>query len=211
MRRVDYLRASPPMFESRFLDRFSRVHHLVPVAIFLPAIVALLVVALGEGVTPPAAVALVVGGYLFWTLSEYWIHRVIFHFEPEQGIGARLHWIIHGVHHEHPQDPMRLVMPPAVSVPLSSLFVLGFVAVLGTGKGLAFGAGFLAGYLLYDMVHFYLHHHTSTTRLGRWLRELHMRHHFQDDTRGFGISAPYWDWVFRTPTDRRRRIQQAAE
>jgi dihydroceramide fatty acyl 2-hydroxylase len=30
------------------------------------------------------------------------------------------------------------------------------------------------------------------------LRERHMRHHFQDDTCGFGISAPYWDEVFRT-------------
>ncbi len=28
-----------------------------------------------------------------------------------------MHWIIHGVHHDHPNDPMRLVMPPAVSVP----------------------------------------------------------------------------------------------
>jgi sterol desaturase/sphingolipid hydroxylase (fatty acid hydroxylase superfamily) len=36
------------------------------------------------------------------------------------------------------------------------------------------------------------------------LRERHMRHHFQDDTRGFGISAPYWDEVFRTsPRDKR--------
>ena len=25
-----------------------------------------------------------------------------------------------------------------------------------------------------------------------------MRHHFQDDERGFGVSAPYWDRVFRT-------------
>ena len=25
-----------------------------------------------------------------------------------------------------------------------------------------------------------------------------MRHHFQDDERGFGISAPYWDRVFGT-------------
>ena len=25
-----------------------------------------------------------------------------------------------------------------------------------------------------------------------------MRHHFQDDDKGFGISAPYWDVVFRT-------------
>ena len=102
MRRADYLRASPPMFESRFLDRFSRVHHLVPVAIFVPAVVVLFLVALSEGVSPLGAVALALGGYLFWTLSEYWIHRVIFHFEPEQGSGARLHWIIHGVHHEHP-------------------------------------------------------------------------------------------------------------
>jgi hypothetical protein len=30
------------------------------------------------------------------------------------------------------------------------------------------------------------------------LRERHMRHHFQDDTRGSGISAPYWDEVFKT-------------
>ena len=25
-----------------------------------------------------------------------------------------------------------------------------------------------------------------------------MRHHFQDDERGFGVSAPYWDHVFGT-------------
>jgi sterol desaturase/sphingolipid hydroxylase (fatty acid hydroxylase superfamily) len=30
-----------------------------------------------------------------------------------------------------------------------------------------------------------------------------MRHHFQDDTRGFGISAPFWDYVFGTPLKRR--------
>jgi sterol desaturase/sphingolipid hydroxylase (fatty acid hydroxylase superfamily) len=37
------------------------------------------------------------------------------------------------------------------------------------------------------------------------LRERHMRHHFQDDTRGFGISAPYWDEVFGTsPRDKSR-------
>ena len=35
------------------------------------------------------------------------------------GLGARFHWIIHGVHHDHPNDPLRLVMPPAVSVPLA--------------------------------------------------------------------------------------------
>ncbi|CAM5299929.1 hypothetical protein SGLAM104S_05390 [Streptomyces glaucescens] len=37
----------------------------------------------------------------------------------------------------------------------------------------------------------------------RHLRSLHMRHHFRDDTKGFGISAPYWDELFGTSIARR--------
>ena len=209
-RRSEVLRASPRMFESEFLDRFSRVHHYVPVAIFLPAIVILFWLGLQESSVGRVAI-LGVAGYLFWSLSEYWIHRVIFHWEPEKGIGARIHWMIHGVHHDHPSDPLRLVMPPAASLPLAVLFLVGFALVLGTPDWYAFGAGFLGGYLAYDMVHYHLHHHRARTRFGRWLRELHMRHHFQDDTRGFGIAAPYWDWIFRTKVDRSARARPAPE
>jgi sterol desaturase/sphingolipid hydroxylase (fatty acid hydroxylase superfamily) len=194
------------MFESNLLDRLSRVHPAVPVVIFFPAITVLLVSAFGE-LTAASAIGWTVGGYFFWTLSEYWIHRGIFHFEPEGGFGARLHWIIHGVHHDHPNDPLRLVMPPSVSIPLGTVFMLGFLVVLGTPEAYAFGGGFFAGYLAYDMTHYYLHHARPTTRFGKWLRELHMRHHFKDDTKGYGISAPYWDVVFRTPV-RRNTTQQ---
>jgi dihydroceramide fatty acyl 2-hydroxylase len=197
MTRTEVLKASPPMFESRFLEACSRVHPSVPVILFLPAIVALLVVGLGRAGTLPA-LGFALAGYLFWTLTEYWMHRIVFHFEPEDGIGAKLHWIIHGVHHDHPNDRMRLVMPPSVSVPLALLFLLLFWAVLGAVWAPAFGAGFLAGYLIYDMTHYHVHHHTPRTRAGRRLRELHMRHHFQDDTRGFGVSAPWWDLFFGT-------------
>jgi sterol desaturase/sphingolipid hydroxylase (fatty acid hydroxylase superfamily) len=203
-RRTDVLKASPPMFDTPWLDKLSRVHPAVPVVIFVPAIGILAGLAF-DSLTVVTAIALILLGYGFWTLTEYWIHRAIFHFEPEEGFGARLHWIIHGVHHDHPNDPLRLVMPPSVSVPLSSLFCLGFWALLGSPDWYAFGAGFLAGYLLYDMTHYYLHHHKPRTRAGRWLRELHMRHHFQDDTRGFGISAPYWDKAFGTYSPRRAR------
>jgi dihydroceramide fatty acyl 2-hydroxylase len=199
--RSEVLRASPRMFESDLLDKLSRVHPAVPPLLFGPVIIFMLVEGLVRG-SGWATIGWIAGGYAFWTLSEYWIHRVIFHFEPEKGFGARLHWIIHGVHHDHPNDPMRLVMPPSVSVPLSALFVWGFYAVLGSPAFLPFGVGFLAGYLLYDMLHYHLHHHRPTTAVGRWLRELHMRHHFQDHERGYGISAPYWDTVFRTALKR---------
>lgn len=194
------------MFESNLLDRLSRVHPIVPVVIFLPAITLLAGTAV-ERVGALEAAAWFGGGYLFWTFTEYWLHRVVFHFEPEEGIGARLHWIMHGVHHDHPNDPMRLVMPPSVSVPLAALFYVAFYLVLGSTHALAFGAGFLAGYLFYDMTHYYLHHFRPRGRVGKRLRALHMRHHFQDDTRGFGVSAPWWDYVFGT-APRSRRTQR---
>ena len=197
MRRTDYLKASPPMFESRLLDRFTRVHPAVPLLIYVPLIVVMLVL----GVSRDGwwdTLGLAVCGYVLWTLFEYWLHRLVFHFEPEEGIGARLHWMIHGVHHDHPNDPLRLVMPPAASIPLAVAVIAVLWLTLGPMHAPAVVGGFFIGYVIYDEMHYALHHHTPKSRLGKRLRELHMRHHFQDDERGFGISAPYWDFVFRT-------------
>jgi dihydroceramide fatty acyl 2-hydroxylase len=208
--RTDVLRASPPMFDSRLLDALSRVHPVVPVAIFAPAIVLLTAWGL-ESVSVGAAAGLVVAGYALWTLFEYWLHRIVFHFEPQEGFGARLHWIIHGIHHDHPNDPMRLVMPPAVSLPLGAAVFGVLFVIFGHRYAPTLGAGFFAGYLIYDMLHYYLHHFRPHGRLGRMLRERHMRHHFQDDTRGFGISAPYWDEVFRTSSRGVKSAQRSSQ
>ena len=194
---MEVLRASPPLFESRWLDRLTRVRPFVPPLIFVPAIGLCALVAFrgGSGV---GAAAGIVGGYAFWTLCEYWIHRSVFHIEPRSRLGGRLHFIIHGVHHDHPNDPLRLVMPPAVSVPLGAVVFGVLYLIFGESYAPGLGAGFFLGYLVYDMMHYYLHHFRPRGRLGRMLRERHMRHHFQDETRGFGISAPYWDEVFGT-------------
>ena len=192
------------MFRSPWLDRFTRVHPVVPVLIYAPAIGLLLGFGAGRSGFL-GAVGLAMGGYAVWTLTEYWLHRVVFHFEPERGLGAKLHWMLHGVHHDHPNDPLRLVMPPSASAPLASAFAGVFWVVLGGQWFMPFLGGFLAGYLAYDMVHYHVHHHRPRTRVGRRLRELHMRHHFQDDARGFGVSAPYWDHVFGTPPEKGAR------
>jgi dihydroceramide fatty acyl 2-hydroxylase len=192
------------MFQSDLLDKLSRVHPTVPLFIFIPAIAVLF--ALGQEGEPPFEVmAWMLGGWVFWGLTEYWLHRLVFHFEPEDGIGARLHWIIHGVHHDHPNDPMRLVMPPSVSVPLALGFWALFHQVIGGQPADLFAAGFLAGYLIYDMTHYHLHHHKPRTRLGKLFYELHMRHHFQDHTKGFGVASPWWDVIFRTRLGRGRK------
>ncbi len=186
------------------MDRATRVHPSVPVIIFAPVITLLFVLGV-QRLGWAAALAATAGGYVLWTLTEYWMHRIVFHYEPGWGPLSKLHWMIHGVHHDHPNDPLRLVMPPSVSVPLALAFGLLFWLVLGADAAPAFMAGFTAGYLAYDMIHFHVHHHKPRTRLGKTLRELHMRHHFQDDTRGYGVSAPFWDYVFRTPHRRGSR------
>src|SRR4051812_30022924 len=196
-RRSDVLRASPAMFRSRTLDALTRVHPAVPPLVYGPAIIALAALALRGG-DREGVLAGLAGGYVLWTLVEYWIHRTVFHFEPENGLGARLHWMVHGVHHDHPNDPRRLVLPPALSIPFALLFFLLFVSVMGRPSVWGFAAGFYGGYLVYDMVHFALHHVRPKSKVGRRLHELHMRHHFEDDDTGFGVSAPWWDMVFGT-------------
>ena len=199
---------SPRMFENPFLERFSRVHPAVPPLLYLPVIGFLLAWAIAhENLAPVAVAGVFLGGLAAWSLAEYLLHRFVFHLEPDNRFGRRLHFIIHGVHHDYPHDPMRLVMPPSVSIPLAILVYLLFRALLGPAWSLPFFAGFLVGYLIYDMTHYHIHHHRSDDKLSLLLRRYHYRHHFQQSDRGFGVTSPLWDKAFRTfPLIRRRSL-----
>ena len=202
-RRAEKLAASPPLFKSEFLNFFSRVHPAVPAVVFIPVIVAMEWIGADRGWSAGQLALLTLGGIGIWTLTEYWLHRLVFHWQPDNAFGRRMHFIIHGIHHDHPNDKLRLVMPPAVSIPLAALFLLAFSALFGDAAFPLF-AGFIAGYLTYDYTHYYVHHFVPRSELGKRLREQHMRHHFQDHRFGFGVSSPLWDAVFRTLPRRRR-------
>jgi sterol desaturase/sphingolipid hydroxylase (fatty acid hydroxylase superfamily) len=197
---------SPRMFENPILEWGSRVHPIVPPLLYLPVIGYLLIRAVGHEQLSGAAVAGVFAlGVVAWSLSEYLLHRFVFHLEPDSRWGRRLHFIIHGVHHDFPHDPMRLVMPPSVSIPLAIGFWFLFRAVLGPEWALPAFAGFLLGYLVYDMSHYHMHHHRSKNRLSLAVRRYHYRHHFQQSDRGYGVTTPLWDRIFRTSPVVRRR------
>jgi sterol desaturase/sphingolipid hydroxylase (fatty acid hydroxylase superfamily) len=136
-------------------------------------------------------------GLIIWTLLEYIIHRYAFHYEPKSRIGKQFHFIVHGVHHDYPNDAKRLVMPPAVSIPLAILFYALF-AFLFRSNSPAIWAGFVGGYVGYDSIHYAIHHFPMKSGILNRLKQHHLRHHYHDDHLGYGVSSPLWDYIFGT-------------
>ena len=190
---------SPRMFESNFLDLFSRTHPAIVPILFVPgATFAFAYSVVREGVSVLFTTALALAGFVTWTLIEYWLHRLFFHWNAPGKWGERLHFLIHGVHHKWPRDKYRLVMPPAVSISLYFLFLGVFYVTLGTHLMWGFHAGFVVGYMFYDLTHYYLHHFTPKSEYGRRLKKNHMLHHFKDHSRRFCVSNLVWDKLFGT-------------
>jgi dihydroceramide fatty acyl 2-hydroxylase len=187
------------MFENDFLERFSRIHPATPFVVWVPVAVLVLAHAvLRLHTAPGVAVASFFGGMFSWTLAEYVLHKYVFHWENDTAWGKRVHFLLHGVHHEYPSDKDRLVMPLLTSVPLAVIFYSLFMTLLGGVVGEPFFAGFVVGYLFYDGSHYYVHHFVPKSRWGKLLRRHHLTHHFADHDGGFGVSSPLWDIVFRT-------------
>ena len=187
------------MFESDFLESLSKVHYAVPLIIFIPAILYILYLGIFTFNIPAISViGLIIFGLFIWTITEYLLHRFVFHMKLKSELGARIHFIFHGVHHDYPSDSKRLVMPPSVSIPLAALFYFLFRFLIGDVFIYPFFAGFLIGYLFYDMTHYAVHHFNMHGKFWLAIKNHHIKHHFQDPDKGYGVSSPLWDYVFRT-------------
>lgn len=187
------------LFESDLLERLSHVHPMTPLLVWTAVIAWLLWRSVMVSRLEGAVLAqLAAAGLLVWSLTEYLVHRFLFHFQPRSSVGRRLVFAVHGVHHETPDDPTRLLMPPAPAVIGCIILYAAFWAMLGHPLIEPFFAFFLIGYLGYDYTHFWLHRGRPRTRLGRALKRWHMLHHFATPQARWGVSSPLWDHVFGT-------------
>ena len=192
------------MFKSDFLEFFSRVHFTVPLYIYVPIILAMIYLSIFTyKISVSNIVVLIVGGIFAWTLAEYLLHRFIFHYNAKSEFGKKIHFMFHGVHHDYPSDSRRLVMPPSVSVPLAIVFFFFFRLVLGEYMMLPFFSGFILGYLFYDISHYAIHHFNMHSKFWLSIKKHHMLHHYQDEFKGYGVSSPFWDVIFRTMFDKK--------
>ncbi len=187
------------MFKHPLLEQFSHVDPKTPLLLWLPVVLFLIGrTAVSQDLSLQQWLAFACSGLLVWSFMEYVLHRWVFHFVGNRPWTRRLHFIIHGVHHDDPQDPTRLLMPPAAAAILAMLLWLLFRRFLSAEAMDPFFAFFLVGYLAYDYIHFAVHHFTPRTRVGRYLKWSHMRHHFVDSNARWGVSSPLWDVVFGT-------------
>jgi sterol desaturase/sphingolipid hydroxylase (fatty acid hydroxylase superfamily) len=191
-------KGSARMFESDLLEKLSHVHPATPAVLFLPVMTISLWAAVTVDHTPVVHMAWqFLAGYLGWTLTEYWLHRLFFHLPVRGKISERIYFFVHGVHHDWPWDRSRLVMPPSVSITLGVAFYFLFRALFGEAIHALF-AGFVLGYVIYDTVHWYTHAGAPNNRFLKFLRREHLVHHFRESGTRFGVSCPWWDVVFRT-------------
>ena len=191
------------LFQNPFMESLSKVHFSVPLFIFIPLNTFLIYFGIQNGVSSIGSILLwFFGGIFVWTIVEYVLHRFVFHFHPTSEFGKKIHFIFHGIHHDYPRDRLRLVMPPSVSIPLATLFFFLYISFIPAPELYVFFGVFLTGYLIYDMFHYAIHHVEVKGKLWNVLKTHHLKHHYNDPKKGFGVSSPLWDVIVRSNFDK---------
>jgi sterol desaturase/sphingolipid hydroxylase (fatty acid hydroxylase superfamily) len=177
------------LFNSKALEFFTRTNPVIHVLVYGSALAWFFYV---NPLPLHSTVLLTAAGIFTWTFMEYIIHRYLFHIRF-----ARFQYLVHGVHHEYPRDKERLLMPPVPGLVILALIFGIFYLPLGESS-FAFVAGVVAGYMVYTFVH-YIVHTWKPVKGFRYLWTHHHRHHNpQFEHTSYGVSSPFWDYVFGT-------------
>jgi len=194
------------LFNSDILEFFTHITPVAVLIIWLPVIGFFLVTSIlsfNGKYFPFYIPAGFLMGMLLWTFLEYTLHRFIFHYPAHGRIQERIVFLFHGIHHAQPQCKTRLVMPPAVSIPLAivfyGLFNILFRIIFQVSWWIhPLIAGTIFGYLIYDMIHYATHHVPMRNGYAKFIKRHHMLHHFKTPNQRFGVSSPLWDYIFKT-------------
>ena len=191
------------VFDSKFLEWITTTNHLVPFFIFIPIVLwftweTIYFSQNGNIEQPVYILPLIVGAIFLWTFIEYTGHRFVFHSTPKSALGKKLLYVIHGAHHDYPNDSKRLVVPPIVSVTGGILLFWMSYALFGRFYAAPFFGALVFAYLVYDWFHYVSHHVKIKNKLIRRLIKHHLEHHYKDPNNGYGFTTKFWDYVMNS-------------
>lgn len=193
-------KGSKKLFENKILEKLTRTHIAIPISFFVIYSSALLIYSILSIGTLTAwqTTGLFFAGLLVFTLVEYTMHRFLFHISTKTEARANFQYTLHGVHHEFPKDKERLAMPPIMSLAIATFLLFFFKLFIGD-LVFAFLPGFLVGYALYLSMHYILHSFKAPkSGTFNFLWANHAVHHYKDQSKAFGVTSPFWDYVFRS-------------
>lgn len=184
------------LFRSEWLEKLTIITPVGFIAAWSVLVPALIWLAWGTTDTMTASV-LVLGGFAFWGLFEYSMHRFVFHWKPKNDLLRSFVFIMHGNHHADPNDPLRNLMPLVASIPITGTVWLAMYGLLGAKSTWAF-VGFIIGYIIYDMLHYACHQWPMKGRMWTVFKKHHMRHHHARKEGNYAISTLFFDRLFGT-------------
>jgi sterol desaturase/sphingolipid hydroxylase (fatty acid hydroxylase superfamily) len=187
------------IFKNPILEACTHVHPIVPLILWAPVAVYFAYEALVNPEISIGTFALwYVIGLVIWTLTEYILHRFVFHFPGQSKLAKKFVFLFHGLHHDDPDDPTRLVMPPIPAVIIMAMLYSGFGLVVPALYLHTFMSAFIVGYLCYDYIHYATHHFPMKGKVSRYLKKFHLQHHYRHEKAKYGVSSPLWDIILGT-------------
>lgn len=143
-------------------------------------------------------------GLMTFALSEYLTHRFLFHLKaPKNTLFLKFLKRIHYDHHTYPDDLKLLFLPIWYSLPnflvISTIFYYFSGDLAGT---VTFGIGLMVMLLIYEWKHYVAHRPLKPkTKFGRWVKKVHILHHYKNENYWYGVSTPFADFLFGTFRD----------
>ena len=144
-------------------------------------------------------------GLLTWGLIEYWLHRLVFHFDAQSEKGRDFVYAMHLSHHANPKSMDDLFTSLRFSFPIALCYCLLAWALMRSWQAMVYlFIGLMAGYFSYEFLHYQAHHRTPRLRVFRYLKMYHLLHHHQNSALRFGVTTPLFDYLFGTFQSPRR-------
>ncbi|MCJ8010878.1 sterol desaturase family protein [Paenibacillus sp. KQZ6P-2] len=146
-------------------------------------------------------------GMIAYSIVEYLTHRFLFHIKtPKSPFLLNIVKRLHYDHHANPNDLSLLFLPVWYSLP--NMAIAAVVAYLITSSLVitnAFIAGIMIFLLFYEWTHYIAHRPINPiSSWGRWMKKVHLWHHFKNENYWYGVTNPVYDLALGTFKDKNK-------
>lgn len=105
----------------------------------------------------------------------------------------------HLIHHAFPNYPLSIVIQLKTTLPSLAIIFISIYLIINLQIALFFVTGLIFCVIAYDCLHYFFHFGWEPT----WpilvkLKKNHLKHHYKNTNKGFGVTSTFWDKIFGT-------------